>query len=148
MSVVYSLKHPEHVHRLILLSPAGVPHHPDASSASQEAEPPTKAAGSPAAQPATPDKVHSVQKKQARRQQQQTTVQRLFTYLWEEGYSPFQVVRGSLFLGPMLVGRYSSRRFSDLNQKDTEDMNDYILNITLAKGSSEYCISNILTPGA
>jgi len=27
-------------------------------------------------------------------------------------------------------------------------MHDYILNITLAKGSGEYCISHILAPGA
>jgi len=72
----------------------------------------------------------------------------LFTYLWEEGFSPFQVVRSSFFWGPMLVGKYSSRRFVGLSEEETRDMHEYILNITLAKGSGEYCISHILAPGA
>ncbi|KAJ8086392.1 hypothetical protein PM082_005215 [Marasmius tenuissimus] len=69
-------------------------------------------------------------------------------YLWEEGWSPFQAVRSTLFWGPMLVGKYSSRRFTGLSKEDTRDMHNYILNITLAKGSGEYCISHILAPGA
>lgn len=44
--------------------------------------------------------------------------------------------------------KYSSRRFSVLTPEETRDMHDYIMNITLAKGSGEYCISHILEPGA
>jgi len=69
-------------------------------------------------------------------------------YLWEEGFSPFQVVRTAMFWGPMLVGKYSARRFSGLGEDEIRDMHDYILNITVAKGSGEYCISHILAPGA
>lgn len=36
--------------------------------------------------------------------------------------------------------QYSSRRFTGLTEEDTRDMHEYILNITLAKGSGEYCI--------
>ena len=36
--------------------------------------------------------------------------------------------------------QYSSRRFHGFSDEDTRDMHDYILNITLAKGSGEYCI--------
>jgi len=36
--------------------------------------------------------------------------------------------------------QYSSRRFGALNEDETRDMHDYIMNITLAKGSGEYCI--------
>ena len=36
--------------------------------------------------------------------------------------------------------QYSSRRFGALNVDETRDMHDYIMNITLAKGSGEYCI--------
>lgn len=36
--------------------------------------------------------------------------------------------------------QYSSRRFSGLTEEETRDMHDYILNITLSKGSGEYCI--------
>jgi cardiolipin-specific phospholipase len=35
-----------------------------------------------------------------------------------------------------------------LTEEETREMHDYILNITLAKGSGEYCISHILAPGA
>jgi cardiolipin-specific phospholipase len=38
------------------------------------------------------------------------------------------------------IRQYSSRRFSGLTEEETRDMHDYILNITLAKGSGEYCI--------
>jgi len=48
----------------------------------------------------------------------------------------------------MLVGKYSSRRFSSLSEEETREMHDYITNITLAKGSGEYCVSHILAPGA
>jgi cardiolipin-specific phospholipase len=37
---------------------------------------------------------------------------RLFTHLWEEGWSPFQVVRFSLFWGPMLVGKVRVRSYA------------------------------------
>lgn len=46
------------------------------------------------------------------------------------------------------IDQYSSRRFTGLSPEETRDMHDYIMNITLAKGSGEYCISHILEPGA
>lgn len=33
-----------------------------------------------------------------------------------------------------------------MSEEDTRDMHDYILNITLAKGSGEYCICTPLAP--
>jgi len=48
----------------------------------------------------------------------------------------------------MIVGKYSSRRFSGLSEEETKDMHEYILAITLAKGSGEYSISHLLAPGA
>jgi cardiolipin-specific phospholipase len=39
-----------------------------------------------------------------------------------------------------LRNQYSARRFSGLSEEETRDMHDYIMNITLAKGSGEYCI--------
>jgi len=58
------------------------------------------------------------------------------------------VVRSTFFWGPMIIGKYSARRFKGLTEEETRNMHDYILNITLAKGSGEYCISHILAPGA
>jgi len=139
--------------RLVLLSPAGVPHNPDAEMPDREVdEPPPvaekRATATKTAQPASKRQVEEQHAKQAKRKREETWQRRMFVYLWEQGFSPFQVVRSSLFLAPMLVGRYSSRRFSGLTDEETKEMHEYILAITLAKGSGEYSISHLLAPGA
>ncbi|KAJ7283927.1 Alpha/Beta hydrolase protein [Mycena rebaudengoi] len=147
-SVVYALKYPSRVNKLILLSPAGVPRDPNSTTVPERELDPPETSSSSSAEPASRHKVDEVRTEQQAVKAQQSRSRRLFTYLWEEGWSPFQLVRNTLFWSPMLVGKYSSRRFSGLTEEDTRDMHDYILNITLAKGSGEYCISHILSPGA
>ncbi|KAJ7774288.1 alpha/beta-hydrolase [Mycena maculata] len=151
-SVVYALKYPHRVNKLILLSPAGVPRDPDATTVPErELEPPpshSNSTSSASIEAATGPKVEEIRAEQASSRPRHSRSRRLLMYLWEEGWSPFQVVRSTFFWGPMLIGKYSSRRFSGLTEEDTRDMHDYILNITLAKGSGEYCISHILSPGA
>ncbi|KAJ7507510.1 Alpha/Beta hydrolase protein [Mycena galericulata] len=152
-SVVYALKYPHRVNKLILLSPAGVPRDPNATTAPErELEPPPQhnSSSSSSIEAATQPKIDEIRAEQAEanKRPRQSRTRRLFTYLWEEGWSPFQVVRSTFFWGPMLVGKYSSRRFPGLTEEDTRDMHDYLVNITLAKGSGEYCISHILSPGA
>lgn len=71
-----------------------------------------------------------------------------FIWAWEEGWSPFGIVRKLGPVGPMLVGKYSARRFAQLPPEDITDLHDYIWTITNAKGSSEYAISHLLAPGA
>ncbi|KAK0498549.1 Alpha/Beta hydrolase protein [Armillaria luteobubalina] len=126
-SVVYALKYPTRVNKLILLSPAGVPRGPDYSH--------MDLAG--LTEPATAQKVQEIESRQRTVKAQESRTRKLFTYLWEEGWSPFQVVRSTMFWGPLIVGKYSSRRFTGLTPEETRDMHDYILNITLAKGSGE-----------
>lgn len=159
LSVVYALKYPGRVDKLILLSPAGVPRGPDDLSLPSREVTDQEATGTGAAEVATQGKVDDIRKVQQMEKRQESRTRKLFTYLWEEGWSPFQAVRATLFWGPMLVGKvcfilhlrrvsmiidlvdqYSSRRFTGLSEEDTRDMHDYILNITLAKGSGEYCI--------
>lgn len=150
-SVVYALKYPARVNKLILLSPAGVPRDPNGTTMpSREVTDAQVAEGSDEdhPEPATKGRVGSLKDQQKEQKRQESRARKLFTYLWEEGWSPFQVVRSTLFWGPMLVGKYSSRRFTGLTEEETRNMHDYILNITLAKGSGEYCISHILAPGA
>ncbi|KAG7448992.1 alpha/beta-hydrolase [Guyanagaster necrorhizus] len=147
-TVVYALKYPTRVNKLILLSPAGIPRGPDYSVPSQELEPSEAHGPGGSAEPATRQKVQEIESQQRRVKAQESRTRKLFTYLWEEGWSPFQVVRSTMFWGPLIVGKYSSRRFTGLTPEETRDMHDYILNITLAKGSGEYCISHILAPGA
>lgn len=146
-STVYALRYPQRVHKLILLSPAGVPHGPDTTSPSREMLD-RQVTGEDGAVAADSSRVAALEEEQRVEKKKESFGRRLFTHLWEEGWSPFQVVRSSLFWGPMLVGKYSSRRFGALSEDETRDMHDYIMNITLAKGSGEYCISHILAPGA
>jgi cardiolipin-specific phospholipase len=148
-SVVYALRYPTRVQKLVLLSPAGVPRGPNTTVPSRELTDSQDTLDGPdTAVPVTKDQLDKIKAEQQTEKQQESKRRRLFTYLWEEGWSPFQVVRSTFFWGPMLVGKYSSRRFSGLTEEDTRDLHDYILNITLAKGSGEYCISHILAPGA
>ena len=157
-SVVYALKHPTRVNKLVLLSPAGVPRDPDATVPTKEPTEKRDKQGSGTVESATQARVDEIRAEQKVDKTPESRSRRLLMYLWEEGWSPFQIVRSTMFWGPMLIGKvgcnrfvetvyiniyliqYSSRRFSGLSEEDTRDMHDYIMNITLAKGSGEYCI--------
>jgi cardiolipin-specific phospholipase len=163
-SVVYALKYPQRVEKLILLSPAGVPRGPDHTVPASEVDPPSTTSSENKAEPASNAKVEQVEEKQRTAKAKESRSRRILTYLWEEGFSPFQVVRMMNVWGPWAVGKvsqsnlcsldaytlfqYSSRRFVGLTTEETRDMHDYITNITLAKGSGEYSVSHLLAPGA
>ncbi|KAI0796471.1 alpha/beta-hydrolase [Abortiporus biennis] len=150
LSVVYALKYPTRVNKLILLSPAGVPRDPNTTEYSREVADTqiTSKSDDDHAESADHGRVEEIRSGQRAEQRKESKTRKIFTYLWEEGFSPFQVVRSSLFWGPLIVGKYSSRRFIGLSMDDTKAMHEYITNITLAKGSGEYCISHLLAPGA
>lgn len=106
-SVAYALRYPTRVHKLILLSPAGVPHNPDNPTMPSRELIGTGDSGQSAIAPAEPASAsetrHGHQQRAIKKEENRS--QKLFTYLWEEGWSPFQVVRSTLFWGPMLVGK-------------------------------------------
>ncbi|KAG8715429.1 hypothetical protein FRC11_004208 [Ceratobasidium sp. 423] len=150
LSTAYALKHPERVNQLILLSPAGVPRDPNTTeqpAAEIDLTPGNNGVASGGAVPATDARVKEVRAGQQRANREASTGWKVFSYLWEEGWSPFQVVRSAAFYGPWLVGKYSGRRF-DLTDEEKRDMHDYIWHITRAKGSGEYSIGHLLAPGA
>ena len=167
LSVAYALKHPARVDKLILLSPAGVPHGPNTTEPARELSDDRdemihiNADGNSVhgVETMSRERVEEIHEEQRMASNEVSIWQRLLVHLWEEGWSPFQVVRSLSMFGPMLVGKvscttrttsisysdtllaqYSSRRFSGLSEEETRDIHDYILNITLAKGSGEYCI--------
>ena len=72
----------------------------------------------------------------------------VFSWLWDQNFSPFQILRSSLFFGPLLTGRYTTRRFGALPAEDLKSLHAYSHAIFTSKGSSEYCLSYILAPGA
>lgn len=177
LSVAYALKYPKRVHKLILLSPAGVPHNPNTEEPERELRdneaeiqhsrppPPKERSSFQRATDRRSDKANHTSEKKP----EESRSRRLLHHLWEEGWSPFQVLRSTVFWGPLLIGKvcslvsylssssgpnhqcheqYTSRRFNGLSPEETRDLHDYITNITLAKGSGEYCISHILDFGA
>ncbi|KAI0637890.1 alpha/beta-hydrolase [Trametes polyzona] len=150
LSIAYALRYPTRVHKLILLSPAGIPRDPNSTVPSRELTDTqtTGATDHDHPEPADSRRLKDLKSSQEEAQRQESRSRKVLTYLWEQGWSPFQVVRSTVFWGPMLIGKYSSRRFIGLGEDDTRAMHDYILNITLAKGSGEYCISHLLAPGA
>ncbi|KIP07715.1 hypothetical protein PHLGIDRAFT_29901 [Phlebiopsis gigantea 11061_1 CR5-6] len=149
LSIAYALRYPTRVNKLILLSPAGIPRDPnDTTTYSREVTDSPINGDDKHAVNASQDSVNSIRSGQRAEQRKESRGRKLLTYLWEEGWSPFQVVRSIGIWSPLLVGKYSSRRFIGLSADDTKAMHEYILNITLMKGSGEYCISHLLAPGA
>ncbi|CAO1614858.1 unnamed protein product [Parajaminaea phylloscopi] len=72
----------------------------------------------------------------------------VFGWLWEKNFSPFDVLRGSQFLGPWLMSRYTQRRFASLPDNELKALHAYCQGVFLAPGSGEYCLPHILKPGA
>jgi cardiolipin-specific phospholipase len=120
-SVVYALRYPDRVGRLILLSPAGVPRGPNYTQPSRELT--DEGAGAPVAggkssrqfESATKKHVDEIREEQQENRRHESRTRRLFTYLWEEGWSPFQVVRATMFWGPMLIGKVRNRLLAFLD---------------------------------
>lgn len=117
-SIAYALKYPDRVHKLILLSPAGIPRGPnysepsreltdDASSVASSVPPlsPKEAREKSTFHRASEGRVQNVREEQKEKKEKESRTRRLFTYLWEEGWSPFQLVRSTVFWGPMLIGK-------------------------------------------
>ena len=144
MSVAYALKYPTRVSRLVLLSPAGVPRDPNTTAPAREITDDRASEDEYVsvddAQLATKAKIEEIKSEQRSQGRRQGKLWKVFTYLWEEGWSPFQLVRSAMWYGPIMVGKYSARRFSGFTEEEVREMHDYILNITLARGSGEYCI--------
>lgn len=114
-SVAYALRYPDRVTKLILLSPAGVPRDPNSAEPSRElTDVSPNQSGSKRPKPsrelsslerATTVRINSLREEQKVIKSRESNVRRLFTYLWEEGWSPFQIVRSTFFWSPMLIGK-------------------------------------------
>jgi cardiolipin-specific phospholipase len=100
-SVVYALKYPTRVNRLVLLSPAGVPHDPDNMPSRDE----QGKDGSSIAESATKAAADELRAEQRVDKTRESRTRKVLTYLYEEGWTPFQIVRSTMFWGPMLIGK-------------------------------------------
>lgn len=70
----------------------------------------------------------------------------VFVWGWERGLSPFSILRTAGPLGPLWVGKYSSRRFAKQTEEDVRDLHAYIYGTSVMKGSGEYCICKSPSP--
>jgi len=137
MSVAYALKYPTRVSRLVLLSPAGVSRDPNATVPSKEVtDDQTNEADYMSA-----DDAQLVTKAKGKRIiSEQGGPGKLESYAREAGWTHVRLVRSAMWFSPILIGNHVSEEFPGLTGEGARELYDYFLNITLAKGSGEYCV--------
>lgn len=175
LSTAYALRYPERVSALILVSPAGIPHGELGSNVPGSAKkpvvpPPTGPGGKPASlngesNPQVVTERHSLDAAADAAEMETSSdpahadprpspsamrrgMTKFFLWGWEKGLSPFSILRGIGPWGPLLVGKYSSRRFASQSAEDVRDLHAYIYGTSVMRGSGEFCISHLLAPGA
>ncbi|WWC95304.1 hypothetical protein V866_002165 [Kwoniella sp. B9012] len=168
LASAYSVRYPERVKGLILLSPAGIPHGPEyvkyplTSELTSRDNVQTQTRSPPETPQELDDATDAAEaelnsgpqgeaKEWAKRREEsfvRRNMMKFFTWGWERGMSPFSILRSVGPFGPLWVGKYSSRRFAAQSEEDVRDLHSYIYGTSIMKGSGEYCISHILAPGA
>ncbi|KAJ3161763.1 hypothetical protein HDU86_006534 [Geranomyces michiganensis] len=73
---------------------------------------------------------------------------KLFKTLWTMNVTPMTILRGAGPWGPGLVHKYTTRRFSYLDDAENADLRDYIYHISAQPGSGEFALARLLLPGA
>ena len=119
INTAYALKYPQHVQKLILASPVGVP-----------------------------EERSDVEESMSKMSFAQRKLIGLFRDMWENGHTPQSFVRSSGRFGQYLLRQYALKRFPTVQGQDNDDMFDYILAISCMDGSGEFSINRILKPGA
>jgi len=123
MSSLYALKFPQHILKLLLISPVGVSKKP-ADFTTQE--------------------VFNRIKSKGRKMMFKT-----FYWLWNKNVTPFSVLRysGGL-IAPSLMKVYTRKRFPTIVGDELLALENHIYQIAMKKGSGEYALNIILEPGA
>ncbi|KAJ1957214.1 hypothetical protein EC988_000948 [Linderina pennispora] len=137
MSALYAMKYPEHVERLVLVSPIGLP------------EPPADLAerlkNGTVRQPKRPEDDDKAA--DAKPSFKRNVMFGMAMSLWERNYTPQWLVRMAGPYGRRLINFYVSK-FSFLSDKERADLAAYAYQISVLPGSSEYALGNSLRPGA
>lgn len=148
LSTAYALKYPHRVNKLVLVSPVGIPKSPYHNDEEEEAKmggDKREELDNVAAEDAAQSRSESPSSKQPARPRAPNA---WWTRLWEANVSPFSIVRLSSFAAPKLVSRYASRRFALFEPEVQSDLFSYLYSVYGQKGSGEYCLAHILSPGA
>mmetsp|Transcript_28786 Transcript_28786/g.72444 ORF Transcript_28786/g.72444 Transcript_28786/m.72444 type:complete len:387 (-) Transcript_28786:132-1292(-) len=114
----YTERHPAHVLKLILASPAGVP-------------PP-------------PEKLMLPSHYSAGRR----LFVKCLLYVWSWRLTPQTLVRAAGPLGPSLVGRFARMRFPLLSEQELALVSQYLYHTCASNASSEHALHCLLAPGA
>ena len=138
VSTVYALRYPQHVKKLILVSPIGFPRNPTITT--------QESLNNDLSQAEHQDRVHEFS--DAPETKTRKFAKNLVNFLWDRNYSPFDILRKTYFFAPLLVSSYSLRRFSSLSPDLQRDLYHYIYAISVQKASSEYSITHLLSFGA
>ena len=134
MSVAYALKYPTRVSRLVLLSPDGVLRDPNTTvpSYDQNTEADNILVGDTQLAIKPVERITSEQRGEGK-------LLKVAQYLLEERWSPLRQVRAVMWYNPIIVGTVLASSLPELTEEELKEAYDYFLNITLTKGSGEYC---------
>ncbi|KAJ1934403.1 hypothetical protein FBU59_005709 [Linderina macrospora] len=137
MSALYAMKYPEHVEKLVLVSPIGLPE-PPADLAERLKNRDLR----------RPNKPEDVEKTASTKPGfKQNVIFGVAMSLWERNYTPQWLVRMAGPYGRRLINFYVTK-FAFLSDKERADLAAYAYHISVLPGSSEYALGNILKPGA
>lgn len=173
LAVVYALRYPGHLNKLILASPVGIPEDPYAVNADMpDAKDPNVVdefrqdqeelvnSADPTSQVADNNNFLNARSKAEKSQldgkpgdktapaARRRPYPKWLVYLWESNISPFTFVRWAGPLGPRLVSGWTSRRFSHLPPDEAQALHNYAYSLFRLRGSGEYGLAYILAPGA
>jgi cardiolipin-specific phospholipase len=158
LSALYTLRYPERVDKLVLVSPVGVERSIFDLSVPESERTKTKLEG--------PDIEREVGAHHHRTDEPVKTsssvhvpdedgyvsrvpnLPRMVTYIWEHNISPFSFIRALGPWGPNITKKWSFRRFGENDPDMTMKLHIYCYNTFVAKASGEYALTRILGPGA
>ncbi|CCH42227.1 hypothetical protein BN7_1771 [Wickerhamomyces ciferrii] len=165
LSAVYALKYPEHVSKLILISPVGVERsiydlsktplpidqqsNIDSTSLVEgpEIEQEIGLHNEPTDEPIPSSSFLNVDSKGY--VNRLPNMSKTFKYLWDKHISPFTILRVLGPWGPQMSASWSFRRFGQMGDaSEIMKLHIYSYNTFVAKGSGEHALTRILAPGA
>lgn len=167
LSSLYTLRYPQHVSKLILVSPVGVERsgfdlseNPNATkspslSSSAAVEGPDIEQEIGIHNKTTDEPINDLPTSSIHKIDENGYVKRLpnlpkfLSFLWEHHISPFTALRVLGPFGPHMSSSWSFRRFGNIDDpSEVMKLHIYSYNTFVAKGSGEHALTRVLAPGA
>lgn len=157
LSALYCLKYPEHVDKLVLVSPVGVERSmfdlsipkSERRKASLQGPDIEQEVGGHHNETDSEIKSSSVHIPDANGYVSRVpNLPWIINFVWDHNVSPFTLIRALGPWGPNTTKRWAFRRFGGVDPEMTMKMHVYTYNTFVAKASGEYALTRILGPGA